>query len=74
MLDDETSEQLVRRPDDEPESVRRRLVVYQESTAPILEFFGQRFGPKLHMIDCETSKEGYAKVKPILQSIAATKK
>ncbi len=74
MRDDETGEPLVRRPDDEPESVKHRLSIYEKSTAPILEFFKRRLGDKLHAIPCETSKEGYAKMKPILQSIAAQKR
>lgn len=30
---------VVRRPDDEPEAIRHRLVVYREQTAPVLEWY-----------------------------------
>jgi adenylate kinase family enzyme len=72
--DDETGEPLVRRADDQPESVKHRLVIYERSTAPILDYFKRRLGDKLHLIPCETSKEGYSKVKPILESIAARRR
>jgi adenylate kinase family enzyme len=71
--DDVTGEPLIRRPDDEPEAVKNRLNIYAQTTAPILEYFSQRFGDKLHLLTCETSKEGYAKVKPILTKISAKK-
>lgn len=32
---------LTQRPDDNPESVRRRLVVYREQTAPVIEYYRQ---------------------------------
>lgn len=34
--------QLVQRPDDRPETVRRRLQVYFEQTAPVLEYYRSR--------------------------------
>ena len=33
---------LVQRPDDEEETVRRRLKVYQESTAPVVQYYSDR--------------------------------
>jgi adenylate kinase len=35
---------LVKRPDDEEETVRRRLAVYQEQTAPVIDYYGKRGG------------------------------
>jgi adenylate kinase len=35
---------LVKRPDDEEETVRRRLAVYQEQTAPVIEYYRKRGG------------------------------
>lgn len=35
---------LVKRPDDEEETVRRRLAVYKEQTAPVIDFFRSRGG------------------------------
>lgn len=39
---------LVLRPDDEPETVRRRLVVYQEQTAPLIDYY------RAHDVDFRT--------------------
>jgi adenylate kinase len=41
---------LVRRKDDEPEAIRRRLQVYDEQTAPVLDWY-QRDGAKVVQID-----------------------
>ena len=41
---------LVQRPDDEPATVRRRLEVYQEQTAPLLEFYAADTVP-VHRLD-----------------------
>lgn len=37
--DDETGEPLIQRPDDEEATIRRRLQVYQEQTAPLIMFY-----------------------------------
>lgn len=36
---DETGEPLLHRPDDQPDTVRARLEVYHEATAPLVEFY-----------------------------------
>lgn len=41
---DETGEALVHRVDDEPETVRTRLDVYEELTAPLVGFYERREG------------------------------
>lgn len=41
---------LVRRADDDPESVRRRIVVYEEQTAPVLAWYRAN-GPRVAMVD-----------------------
>ncbi len=38
-VDDVTGDALVQRPDDEAETVRHRLRVYHEQTAPLIEYF-----------------------------------
>lgn len=38
-LDDETGEPLVQRDDDMPETIRKRLEVYSEQTAPLVGFY-----------------------------------
>lgn len=40
--DDVTGELLVQRPDDHPDTVRKRLQQYEMQTQPVLEFFQQR--------------------------------
>ena len=39
---DDTGEPLVHRADDRPETVRTRLAVYREATAPLIGFYGAR--------------------------------
>jgi adenylate kinase len=42
---DECGGTLVRRPDDEPSAVRKRLAEYHVKTAPVLQFFAERAWP-----------------------------
>jgi adenylate kinase len=37
--DDETGEELIQRPDDREDAVKNRLKVYQEQTAPLIEYY-----------------------------------
>ncbi|MFP6845827.1 MULTISPECIES: adenylate kinase [Thalassolituus] len=37
--DDETGEELVQRPDDEEDTVRKRLAIYHDQTAPLVSFY-----------------------------------
>jgi len=39
--DDETGEDLVQRPDDREETVRKRLEVYQQQTRPLVNYYGE---------------------------------
>ena len=43
--DDITGEPLIQRPDDSEESIRRRLLVYQQETTPLRDYY-QQFQPK----------------------------
>lgn len=38
-IDDVTGEPLIQRPDDEEKSIRNRLAVYKEQTAPLIEYY-----------------------------------
>lgn len=40
--DDVTGEQLVQREDDKPEAVRRRLEIYQQTIAPVIDYYKDR--------------------------------
>ncbi len=42
--DDDTGEQLVQREDDKEETVRKRLEVYHEQTAPLVDFYKSQIG------------------------------
>lgn len=47
--------QLVTRPDDAPDVVQRRLEIYKEKTAPLLEYYGAR--GVLHTVDANAEPE-----------------
>lgn len=49
-LDDETGEALVQREDDKEETVRKRLQVYHDQTAPLVNFYQEMEGPQYHQI------------------------
>ena len=49
--------QLVRRADDEPEVVQRRLEVYTEKTAPLIDYYRQR--GMLYHVDATRSRNGF---------------
>lgn len=52
-LDDETGEPLVQRADDQEDTIRKRLAVYQEQTRPLVDFYGSMEGdgaPAYHRI------------------------
>jgi adenylate kinase len=46
--------ELVQRSDDEPATIRRRLQVYREQTAPLLEYYGRSSVP-VHTLDGDRS-------------------
>ena len=50
-IDDATSEPLIQREDDEEETVRKRLDVYQQQTRPLVDFYRKLNGPRYHRID-----------------------
>jgi adenylate kinase len=65
-LDDETGEPLVQREDDMEETVRKRLQVYHEQTAPLIEFYSSLEGenaPAYHRV------EGVGSVENISRSV-----
>lgn len=51
----ECGEKLIQRKDDLPETVRNRLAVYQQQTAPLIDFYQER--SLLKVIDCSGTKE-----------------
>lgn len=58
--DDETGEDLVQRPDDKPEAVKKRLEIYQSITQPVIDFYKEK--GILTMFEGHTSDEIWPKV------------
>jgi adenylate kinase len=50
-IDDITGESLVQRPDDAEETVKTRLAVYEEQTAPLVAYYDDAGGPRLARVD-----------------------
>ncbi len=46
-IDDETGEPLIQRPDDKEETIRTRLAVYDENTAPLIAYYADPVAPRL---------------------------
>ena len=53
---DDCGGRLVRRPDDEPETVKERLEIYHRETEPIISFYAER--GLLKTVDCKSDVEG----------------
>lgn len=53
---DDQKGQLIRRADDEPQAVRKRLAVYRDQTAPVINWY-KHAGDKLKTIDATGSLE-----------------
>ena len=50
-IDDITGEPLVQRPDDAAETVKNRLAVYDEQTAPLIAYYDDAGDPRLARVD-----------------------
>jgi adenylate kinase len=66
-VDDVTGEPLVRRSDDNPNSIRKRLQTYHEATEPLIDYY-KRTG-LLFPIKSPTSAVGYVKIKEIMTDL-----
>lgn len=66
MKDDVTGEPLIKREDDDPDILLKRLKVYDEQTIPVLEFYKSK--GILSEFKGNTSDEIWAKLKPFLDS------
>lgn len=67
--DDETGEELIQREDDAEETVRRRLGVYREQTAPLVDFY-QKIDADTHY----TRVEGVGSVEDIKSKVISALK
>lgn len=65
--DDETGEDLVQRPDDKPEAVRKRLEIYDSITRPVIEFYKKK--GILNEFEGRTSDEIWPKVTKFLDPV-----
>jgi adenylate kinase len=50
-IDDVTGEPLIQRPDDKEETIRARLAVYEEQTAPLIAYYDDPADPRLVRVD-----------------------
>jgi len=50
-IDDVTGEPLEQRPDDREETIRTRLAVYEEQTAPLIAYYDDPANPRLVSVD-----------------------
>lgn len=66
MKDDVTGEPLSKRPDDDPETLLKRLNVYDNKTMPVLDFY--RAKGILTEFKGNTSKEIWEKLKVFLET------
>jgi adenylate kinase len=58
-IDDDDGGPLVQRLDDEPETVRKRLAVYREQTAPLVEYYAAR--ARLQRVDATAPMDEVAR-------------
>ncbi|TCD48378.1 adenylate kinase [Chlorobium sp. N1] len=68
-LDDETGEPLVQRADDAEETVRKRLAIYHEQTAPLIDYYSRRAAEPDASAPRYSRIEGTGKVEEIRQRI-----
>lgn len=65
--DDVTGEDLIQRPDDKPEAVKKRLEIYESVTQPVINFYKEK--GILKEFEGKTSDEIWPKVTDYLDSI-----
>lgn len=68
-LDDETGEPLVQRDDDREDTVRHRLSVYREQTAPLVGYYQEEARTSDNGLPCFVSVSGVGDVDDVYQSI-----
>ncbi len=71
-LDDETGEPLIQRDDDKPETIRKRLAVYHEQTAPLVSYYRAEAAqnPKLKYIHVDGTQPIETVEKTILAALS----
>lgn len=70
MTDDQTGEPLIRRSDDNPEALRKRLATYSEQTAPLVDYYDKR--RLLTSVDAKQKPESvYDRIKDAIRKAKA---
>ena len=64
---DECGEKLIQRDDDKPEVIRKRLAVYREQTAPVLDYYRTK-GVLVEVCSSGTPDEVYERLKKVTVS------
>jgi len=70
-IDDETQEALIQRDDDKEETVRKRLTVYAEQTAPLIEYYSNWAQSEQPNKPRYTTVDGMQSVDTVCQAIFA---
>lgn len=65
FTDDVTGEPLIQRDDDKPETVRKRLEVYEKSTKPLIQYYEKK--GILASFEGRTTNEIWPKVQTFMQ-------
>lgn len=73
--DDETGEALIQRDDDKEDTVKKRLEVYHQQTAPLIQYYNEwaddesKGAPKFHTVDgTKSSDQVFAAITSILEN------
>jgi adenylate kinase len=66
---DQDGSRLVQREDDKPETVRKRLSVYHDQTAPLIDWYGEK-GLLRHFDGSLTPEEVYSRIRATLATLA----
>lgn len=70
MTDDQTGEPLIRRSDDNPEALRKRLATYSESTSPLVDYYNKQ--QLLTTVDAKQKPESvYERIKDAIAKAKA---
>lgn len=71
MRDDVTGDQLIRRIDDNEETLLKRLLTYHEITKPVAEYYREK--GKLHKIDASnTPEQVFSQIDKLLLSVSSS--
>lgn len=70
-IDDETGEALIQRADDQEETVKKRLQVYREQTAPLIDYYGAMADAGGEQAPAYVRLDGLGSVEQVKENLAA---